>query len=139
MKINLKSPWTISIGTAIFSFGLTILSDLAKSKPILSTLESIFSWIINLLTKFLNYEIKVWWILLSIVIVIIVIVLFLFAASKSESTKPDFIDYTQDYIHGYTWSWDWRLDNYKKVWVMDNIKVHCSKCNTPMIEHSTYF
>jgi hypothetical protein len=72
-KNFLKSPWTISIGTATFSLFLTMLYDSIKQKPILSTLGAIFNWIWNAIISILTFNIKVWWLLLGIAILILIL------------------------------------------------------------------
>lgn len=130
-----KSPWVISIGTAIFSLLLTIGYDYLKEKPILSTIWSILKWIGNAIWKILNFNIKIWWIVIFIGLFILIIVII--DNIKNEGTlTPDFCNYKEDTLKKWSWTWSWKFDNKKKVWTITDMKAHCPKCATPMIEYS---
>jgi len=131
----IKSPWTISIGTAIFSLLLTMAYDYFKEKPLLSTIGIIIKWVGNLMWNILFFDIKVWWII--IFLAFILFVMYLIARFKNESGfAPSFIDYREDTIKGWRWSWDWKFSERRKAWMITDLKAHCPICNTPMIEES---
>jgi hypothetical protein len=137
-----SSPWTIGIGTAIFSFSLTLLNDLFKEKPILSSIWQIIKWVGNLIWKILNFDIKVWWIILFIIGIILLIYI-IDKFQKEELPKSNSNDYKEDWIKGLKWSWDWEFSNSRNSWILSDLTAHCPKCDTPMIEQSmsigTYF
>lgn len=133
MKKFWKNPWTISIGTAIFAFLLTILRDLLKGKRILSTIWSILSAVWRAILTFLNFNLKVWWVLLGIAAVIAILwLLSKFDEKSSESKKPEFTSYTEDHFRTWKWSWKWEFSSYQKKWHVSNLVAHCPKCDTPM-------
>ena len=135
-KSFIRSPWTISIGTATFSMLLTILYDSIKQKPILSTLSLVFKWIWNAIITILNYNIKVWWILLGIFIFILI--LYLIDKFKPEKTfKPDFYDYREDRFRVWKWTWIWKWSQSHKAWIINELKAHCPTCDTPLIDYSS--
>lgn len=73
MKKFLKSPWTISIASALLSFLLTVIYDLIKGKQILSTVGSILAVIWNAVVTFLTFNLKVWWVIVGIVVILFVL------------------------------------------------------------------
>ena len=133
-----KSPWTISIGTAIFSFLLTIGYDYLKEKPILSTIWSIFKWIGNMVWKVLNFDLKIWWLIIIFGLFILTIVI-IDKFKNEETLKPDFCSYKEDTLKKWRWTWSWKLDNRKNAWIITDMKAHCPKCATPMIEYSNRY
>ncbi len=139
IKKWLKTSWGISIGTAIFSFLLTVGYDLVKNKPIFSTIWAVLEAIGKLILAFLNFELKVWWIILGIVILLGIMYFWYKASEKSEKKKPDFLKYKSDYFRHWQWSWDWEWSNYNKKWRISNLTAHCPKCDTRMVDHSNYF
>lgn len=133
MKNFLKSPWTISITTAVFSFFLTVIYDIIKKKQLLSTMKAILLSLQNGFVAFLNYELKVWWILLGIVaLFLLLLIISGIKNGEGKDNKPDFIDYTEDHFGDWKWSWEWRYNTLKATWYLSQLKAHCPKCDTPM-------
>lgn len=129
----LNNPWSISIGTATFSLFLTILYDLVKSKPILSSIGQIISWVIKVIVSILTFDIKVYWIL--IFLIVIVLVLFLFVTnSKPENSKPVFINYKTEKFKKLRWSWSWKYNTKQNAWNVSDLTAHCPKCDTTMLD-----
>jgi len=137
-----KSPWTIGIGTAIFSFFLTLLYDLIKNKPILSSIWEILKWLGNVIWHILNFDIKVWWLLLFVVLIVFVILLYS-KFEKNDTSVQESNNYTEDRIKGMRWTWRWEFSASQKAWILSDLKSHCPECNTPMIDqtvsYETYF
>lgn len=135
MKKFLKSPWTISFATALFSFLLSIAYDLLKGKQILSTIKSIFSAVINGISAFLNIELKVWWVLVGIIAIVATLLCIGYIMSRNSAPRmnPEFMSYTEDYFGSWKWSWIWSFDSLKKKWHAQDIVAHCPKCGTPML------
>lgn len=133
MKKFFKSPWTISIATALISFILTVIYDLLKGKQILSTISLLLVKIWDVIVTFLCFDIKLWW----IIIVISIMLLILYSVSKmtpkKSSLKQDFMSYTNDQFRNWKWSWNWEYSNYQKKWHVSNLVAHCPQCNTPML------
>ena len=134
----LKSNWTISVGTAIFSLLLTMGYDYSKEKPILTTVWSILKWIGNLVWTILNFDLKVWWILGS-VFLFILIAFFVSKFKKEETFKPDFYSYREGRFKRWRWTWGWEWSDGKKAWLISNLTAHCPNCDTPMIDHSSMY
>ena len=70
----IKSQWTNIVLPPLFSLFLTIIYDIFKQNPFLSTIIEVVKWVSNKIILILNYEIKVWWILCAILAIVIVIV-----------------------------------------------------------------
>lgn len=127
----LKAPWTISIGTLL----LTILYDYFKSKPILSTIWQLLKIIGNFIVSFLNFNLKVWWLIIIFIFVIIIIYL-INKFQPKEDIKPDFYNYREDNFQGFRWTWKWDFNPYKGGWVISDLNAHCPKCDTRLIDFS---
>lgn len=138
MKKLLKAPWGISIGTAVFSFILTLGYDLLKVKPVLSTIGIVLQAIWSAILAFLNFELKVWWIILGIIVLFIFLYIWCKISDLKEQEKPDFFNYNEDTFQHWKWSWKWKWNDYEKAWHVADLKAHCPKCNTPMIDQSSY-
>lgn len=134
----IKSPWTISIGTAIFSFLLTMVRDYFKSKPIFTTILQILKELWNFIILVLNFNIKVWWLLVGIIIIIVIICLI--ASFKQDKTKkPDFYNYRDGKFKFWRWSWNWQFSYSRNAWCISNLAAHCPNCDTPLIDSSNIY
>lgn len=138
MKKWIKSPWGISIGTALFSLLLTMGYDYSKRKPILSTIWNILVWIWDFIIIILNFNLKVWWIILAIGLYIFVIYL-IDKFKKEETFKPDFYSYREGRFKRWKWTWEWKWNQLKNAWTIYNLRANCPNCDTPMIEHSSMY
>ena len=135
MKKWFKSPWGISITPTIISFLLTIGYDAIKGKPIFSTVWIILKAIWGAVLAFLNFDLKVWWVLSGIILLILIFCLII----ALKQIKPDFNDYTEDTFQHWKWSWAWKFDNLESAWTISSLKAHCPKCNTPMMDYSNNY
>ena len=132
-----KSPWTLALMPVLFGTMLTAIYDAIKDKPILSTLwgwiKTIWGWIV----AFLNFELKVWWVLIGISVIIAVLIIISKLSNEKENTLPSFTSYKEDIFGEWKWSWDWHLNSYDKKWHVDNLRAHCPKCDTPMFHDNS--
>lgn len=135
MKKWIKSNWGVSIGTAIFSLILTVIYDLSKEKPILSTVWRFIIWIWDLLISFLNLNLKIWWIIIGVAILIFILFV-IDKFKKVESSLPDFYSYTEDKIKQWKWTWKWVWNIDKNAWMLSDMQAHCPDCDTPLIDNS---
>lgn len=138
----LKSPWSVSLGTVIFSFFLTLLNDHLKNKPILSTLLQILKAIFNFIILILNFKLKVWWLIIGIIIISIISYLITYFKENEEEFKqfkPDFCSYKNEIFKHWRWSWDWKLNPRENKWQISDLNAHCPRCNTPLIDRSNYY
>lgn len=133
-----KSAWTISIGSAIFSLLLTMIYDYSKDKPILTTTIAIFDWLGNLTSVVLNFDLKLWWVIISIFLLISIFVI-IEKLKKDVTLKPDFYYYNEDKFKRWTWNWKYEWRSRENAWVICEMKAHCPNCETPMIDYSNRF
>jgi hypothetical protein len=131
-----RSPWTISIVTAIFSLLLTMGYDYFKDIPILTTISSFFKWICGFVLTSLNYEIKIYWLLLAIVVICFVLYIMV-KFNKEDTSKPHFFGYNEDSFKNWRWTWEWKFNHSRNAWGIYNLKAHCPKCDTTMNDNST--
>lgn len=137
-KEIIKSPWTISFSTAIFSLLLTMGYDYLKQNPILTTVSAILKYLWGILMKILNIELKIWWILVAIII----FVGFKYLINKFKKGfdfKPDFYTYTEGKFKRWKWTWAWEWNTSRNGWIISNMKAHCPNCDTPMIDNSSMY
>lgn len=139
VKKWIKSPWGISLGTAVLSFLMTICYDFLKDKPVFSTLTSIFIAIWNFIISILNFELKVWWVLLGITLIIFIIYILykIDSLKNSESNSLPFLRYTKDNINGWHWEWIWEKQ-YDGKWGIENLHPICPKCETPLVRSNEH-
>ncbi len=109
-----------------------MIFDFFKDEPILTTIWSIVKWIGNIFWKVLDFDIKVWWIIIAFSF--LALVLFLIDKLRKDVMKQP--EYKEDTIKGWKWSWSWKFNTSGNAWVLSDLKAHCPKCNTPMIEQS---
>lgn len=138
MKKWIKSPWGISIGTAIFSLLLTMGYDYSKEKPVLTTIWKVIVWIWDLLLTILNFNLKVWWLILAVGLFILILYI-IDKLKKEETFKPDFYSYREGKFKEWKWTWGWNWSQSKNAWIISDMKAHCPNCDTPMIEHSSVY
>ena len=136
MKKFLKSPWTISIVSTLFGSVLTIIYDIFKGKKILSTLLNILCGIWNFIISVLNFELKLWWVLLGIALLILVLWIVVKIKEFGEE-GPEFLRYTKDTIQGWAWEWTW-CKNYEGKYVVDDLHPVCESCGTPLAAKHDY-
>jgi hypothetical protein len=129
MKKFLKNPWFFTIGTTVIGgVLLTLVNDWIKKVDWLSTLKTVIGFIANAVNAFLNFELKVWWVLVAIgFAAIVLLVLVKISDTKSRSTDPPFASYKTDYVLGYTWEWDYK-QGYDGMYAINNLHPVCSRC-----------
>jgi len=135
-----KSPAGIGVGTTLLAFVLTVFYDLVKTKPVLTTILTILQGIWKFILSFLNFQLRVWWVLLGIVGVIFVLyIIFKVDDLKHLDTNlPTFLHYTRDKVLNWTWEWDWEKKYDGKYWI-ENLHPICPHCNTPLVcEYGTF-
>lgn len=135
MKKFLKSPWAIALVPPLIIFLLTIIYDFAKGKKILSSVCDILISILNYFTKALNFNVKVWWLLLGLFIIFLAI--YIHTKITPVKSIPEFLTYTTDNILDWSWKWEWHENSYGKYEIA-NLHPVCPLCNTPLVDANTY-
>ena len=131
-------PWIVGIGTGTVVLFLTILVDLITAVKLFSTIKRVITTIWKAILAFLNYKLKVWWVLIGLAVVVFGLYLFVkyieYEQKQKENNKPPFLEYTQGHILGYSWKWAWRQNVYGKYEV-DDLHPVCSRCGTPIVNN----
>jgi hypothetical protein len=135
----LKSPWSISIGTAILSLFLTMIYDYFKKQPMLSTVWQVLEKIWAFIVSVLNFNIKVWWLIIGLIFLISIIYLIDKLKQGETSNKPDFFSYKEGKFKRWKWTWNWEWNCYKNAWFITDLTPHCPNCDTPLVEGSTIY
>lgn len=131
IKTLIKSPWTVGFG--LFSVLIPIGYDYFKNKPILSTIWWIVNGIWNFIISVLNFNLKVWWLIVGIIVIFAIIYF-----KQEETVKPDFYDYREGVFKRWSWTWDYKWDKWENAWGISDLTAYCPKCNTPLTNHSRY-
>lgn len=129
------NPWVVTVGGGIVLLVLPGIWDWIQKEKLFTTLKNIISFAWNLMARFLNLQIRVWWLLLAIAVGILVLWI-IAKIGKQESSELDFLKYTEDRFSQWKWSWNWE-QGYNKKWHVENLTAHCPQCDTRM-QHDTY-
>lgn len=90
MKKWAKNPWVLGIGTTVMGgVLLSLLLDWIQGIDWLSTFKNVMRFIFNGVVSFLNFEIKVWWLLIAIAIIVVgLFVVAKISGSQSNNIPP---------------------------------------------------
>ena len=135
LKRWVKTPLGISMTSTLFGLILpTVLIDLFKSKPILTTIWWVITIVWKGLLNLLNLDLKLWWVLLGLTVLFLGLYIYvrIYEAINSDKHKAPFLKYTQDTFCGWKWSWTWERQ-YNGKFDIENLHSICSKCDTPLV------
>ena len=91
------------------------------------------------IVTFLNFEIKVWWLLIAIVVFVAILwIIKRCYIAKENNSQPSFLNYTQDYLLGYSWEWTWEK-NWEGKYRVENLHPVCTKCKTPLLPTGNFY
>ena len=119
--------------TTLFGFTLTVVYDVYRQKNIFSTILTLLNWVLKGIILILNFEVKIWWLLVFGAFIIGIMYLYFSLIKKKDDTKPVFLEYTYDRLKEWKWSWSWEQDYFTKRWGVENLRPHCPKCDTHMM------
>lgn len=139
MKKFLNNPWVIAIGsTVVGGVLLTFVNDWIKEIKWLSTLKAVIVFISNAVIAFLNFEIKVWWLLVAIAVLFALLLIYVKVLDAKEKNTPiPFLSYTTDSVLGYTWEWEYE-QGYDGKYSISNLHPVCSKCGMILKQGGSY-
>lgn len=139
MKKFLKNPWVITIGsTVIGGVLLSFVLDWIKGVDWLSTLKTVVDCIVKAIVAFLNFELKVWWVLVAIALLLIALAIYSKVLDAKEKDKPiPFLDYTSDFILDYSWEWDYEKTSDGK-YTIAHLHPVCSNCGMTLKQDGRY-
>lgn len=139
MKKWAKNPWVLGIGTTVIGgVLLSLLLDWIQGIDWLSTFKNIMRFIFNGVVSFLNFEIKVWWLLIAIAIIVVgLFVVAKISGSQSNNIPHTFLQYTKDYMLGYSWEWTYSK-MYDGKYTISNLHPVCTKCGMRLKQGGLY-
>ena len=139
MKRFLKNPWTLGIGTTVIGgIALSFILDLVKGVDWLSTLKAVANFIFNAVVSFLNFELKVWWILIAVAMIILALVFVAkYYDEKAKNEALSFLSYTKDSVLGYSWEWEYSK-GYDGKFSITNLRPVCSQCGMALKQCGMY-
>lgn len=125
---------------AILGILFTMGYDNFKSKPLLSTIWQVVKGVWNFIISALNFNLKVWWLIVGIIIIIAIIYLVTkFRQGEKETVRPDFWNYREGKFKRWRWTWDYKLNYSGKAWNISDLTAHCPNpnCDTSLIDYSS--
>ena len=139
MKKFLKNPWVLAIGsTVIGGVLLSFVLDWIKGVDWLSTLKTVVDSIINAIVAFLNFDLKVWWVLVAIALLFAALIIYSkILDAKQKDTPIPFLTYTKDSMLGYAWEWEYQK-TYDGKYSIANLHPVCSKCGMRLKQGGSY-
>ena len=128
------NPWIVSTGSGLLVLVVTVAIDYFSAKRIFTTFNKMLIFIWSAILTFLNFEIKVWWLLIGIAVLFLGLYIYCKYLDSKQSVpdEPEFLKYTQDTILGYKWDWHWEKGADGNYYV-DGLRPICPQCNTPLV------
>lgn len=114
------------------------MSNWIKDVDLLSTLKTIVKFIVDAIIFFLNFELKVWWMLVAIALIVVALIIIAKSLDAKEKSIPiPFLSYTKDFMLGYNWEWEYRK-TYEGKYTISNLHPVCSKCGMRLKQGGIY-
>lgn len=89
MKKFLKNPWTLGIGTTVIGgVLLSFVMDWINKVDWLSTLKAVLQFVGNTIVAFLNFELKVWWVLVVLVLLFAALLIYVKILDAKQKIHP---------------------------------------------------
>lgn len=136
MKKIRDSKWAIALVPSFVGAVLTLVVDGVKDIDIFSTLKLVLVTVCRWIMRFLNFEIKLLWILVVFGILLAILWVIIKIVESKKLSPPERMSYTEDHFTDWRWSWKWEKD-YRGEYQIGDLVAHCPKCNTPM-RHDDY-
>ncbi len=140
MKKFVKNPWVLGIGTTVIGgVLLSFVLDWIKDVEWLSTLKDVVDFVVDVIVVFLNFELKVWWVLVAVALIVVaLIIISKVLDTKEKSVSIPFLNYTKDSVLGFTWEWEYRK-TYDGKYTITNLHPVCSKCGMVLKQDHTAY
>jgi hypothetical protein len=138
-----NTPWFLGVGvTVVGGLILSGILDLFKNVTITTTLKKTAFWTFYNLLAVLNYNAKVWWVIIALFVIYLIWFIFNKVNSPTEYDevfiKPDWINYKKDKLKKWTWIWDYSYNNISKQYDIVNMRPYCESCKIAMIQNYGY-
>lgn len=132
---KLTSPAGIALWSALITVAVPIGYDLLKGKPVFSTIWSILKAIWSFIIAFLNFELRVWWILIGLTVLFcaLYIIVKINDVKNTGNNEPPFLRYTKDYLMEWKWEWYWEK-GYDGKYSIKQLHPICPHCGTPLVQ-----
>lgn len=139
MKKFIKNTWILGIGTTVIGgVLLSFVMDWINKVDWLSTLKAVLHFIGNAIVSFLNFELKVWWVLVVFAILIAALLIYAKILDAKQKDAPiSFLGYTKDSMLGYDWEWEYQK-NYDGKYTISNLHPVCTKCGMRLKQSGMY-
>ena len=63
-----------------------------------------------------------------------------FESGKTENIKlPSFYSYQSDTFKKWKWTWELEFNHYKEKWSITNLSAYCPRCDTKLLDTSSYY
>jgi len=133
IKTFFSNNWVVTIGGGTIS-GLLILIivDFYNKTPILTSVKWVFQHLVSFTTLILNYQIKIWWLLLLFLISYILIRIYSSYINSNTSEKEisqdkmdKILKYKADKFLNFTWEWQWILNEKINDYEIKKIRPCC--------------
>jgi hypothetical protein len=136
------NPWLLAIVPVILGPLLTMPVDAMKARPLWTTLAQCWYWFWGQLISFLNYNIRVWWLLVGFFSLLILRIVASFfrsdpSTSNRKSDAPSFTSYKEDVFIKWKWKWRWEYKASKGAWCPVDITPYCPKCHSKLMDRSS--
>ena len=140
MKKFLKNPWVLTIGsTVIGGVLLSFVMDWINKVDWLSTLKVVLRFIGNAIVAFLNFELKVWWLLVALALLFVALLIYIKILDTKQKNAPiPFLSYTKDSVLGYSWEWEYRKTSDGR-YTINNLHPVCSRCGMILRQGHTVY
>lgn len=125
----LLNPWVYGISITIIG-GLIV--DKLKNKPIFSTITDTLTWIYSNAISILTFKIPLYITLLILLILLIIYFSYQVITKNEADIFPPFTNYKTDSLKQFKWSWNWYFNKHINKWVIEDLRIHCPKCDTKM-------
>lgn len=137
MKNKTNRSWIAILLTIALGIISSTIYDWLKSKPILSSLISLFKTSWKFLIQLLESDLKLWWIILSVLIYKLIKFIINRYSNRKTPKAPEYSNYRSERFTNWFWKWDWAWDPNLKEWYISNLKPYCPPCDIGLLNKST--
>ena len=139
MEKFIKNPWVLGIGTTVIGgVLLSFVMDWINKVDWLSTLKVALKFIGNAVVSFLNFELKVWWVLVILVLFFTALLIYAKILDIKQKDAPiSFLSYKKDFMLGYDWEWEYQK-TYDGKYTISNLHPVCDKCGMRLKRSGIY-
>jgi hypothetical protein len=127
--------WSIGFISAMLMAWLgNYFYDRTKEVPVLKYVTGFLNWIYEATLNVMNYPLKVWIVLLSLLVIMGILALYSKMQGNSY-TPPEFTQYKEDVFKKWRWRWDWKLG--QNGWKIVNLTAYCPNDDVQLVNQSS--